>query len=238
MSTEYANQFREKVKSHIHGAMSIEPTSSVATKQDINTILITHDNCNPCDLVRTYLSEELENGMIRECNLKDDECKELAKQLKITETPAIVIDDNGHFKECELRTENDDFIYECPYSETKEEQAPTKPPRHGKLGISCMSRELKNTMGWQLQSADATPEQLALMAGIPECSDEDSGMPIAIGFSEIKKGSGTQQKAASSRGKYMSKCLSGKTGEAQPLRMKRCSQEWREMPDKEKKDYA
>jgi hypothetical protein len=108
----------------------------------------------------------------------------------------------------------------------------------GKLGITCISPDVKHQLGWWLQSQpNVHNDILPLVGSLPECGNAEDGMPIPLGFSEVKKGGGTKTKAASSRGNFMRECLSGKTGEAQPLRMSRCSREWREMSDSEKKKY-
>ena len=210
-------------------------------------LLITQDGCQGCDLAEEYLKEEIADGSITVCPLDVDECSKIANELHLRNTPSIVsVDGKGVHHKCDIRTEGDDFLFECPVdpsappTEPAEEQAP--PPKHGKvgkLGITCISQDVKNKLGWFLQSQpDLAPDILPLVGSLPECGNAEDGMPIPLGFSEVKKGGGTKTKAASSRGNFMRECLSGKTGEAQPLRMSRCSREWREKSDKEKKKYS
>jgi len=210
--------------------------------------LITQEGCQGCDLAEEYLKEEIADGSITVCPLEAGECSKMANELHLHSTPSIVsVDKGGVHHKCDIRTEGDDFLFECPVDpsssgggDTTEEKAP--PPKHGKvgkLGITCISPDVKHQLGWWLQSQpDLAPDILPLVGSLPECGAGEDGMPIPLGFSEVKKGGGTKTKAASARGNFMRECLSGKTGEAQPLRMSRCSREWREMSDKEKKQYS
>jgi hypothetical protein len=212
-------------------------------------LLITQEGCQGCDLAEEYLKEEIADGSITVCPLDVEECNKIANKLNLHSTPSIVsVDTSGVHHKCDIRTEGDDFLFECPVdpssssgeeSEVVVEKAPPKHGKVGKLGITCISQDIKNKLGWFLQSnPDLAPDILPLVGSLPECGNAEDGMPIPLGFSEVKKGGGTKTKAASARGNFMRECLSGKTGEAQPLRMSRCSREWREMPDKEKKKYS
>jgi hypothetical protein len=209
-------------------------------------LLITQDGCQGCDLAEEYLKEEIADGSITVCPLDVDECSKIANKLHLHSTPSIVsVDKGGVHHKCDIRTEGDDFLFECPVdpSSSSGEEAEVAvekvPPKHGKLGITCISQDVKNKLGWFLQSEpDLAPDILPLVGSLPECGAREDGMPIPLGFSEVKKGGGTKTKAASARGNFMRECLSGKTGEAQPLRMSRCSREWREKSDKEKKKYS
>jgi hypothetical protein len=231
----------EEVKEEI-----VERESTDALKK---VFLITQDGCQGCDLAEEYLKEEIADGSITVCPLDVDECSKMANELHLNSTPSIVsVDKAGVHHKCDIRTEGDDFLFECPVDpssstpsqegEVAEEKAP---PKHGKvkMGITCLSPEVKNQLGWFLQSqSDLAPDMLPLVGSLPECGSAENGMPTHIGFSEVKKSGGTKTKAGSARGNFMRSCLSGKTGEAQPLRMSRCSREWREMSDKEKKKYS
>ena len=211
-----------------------------------NVMLITQKGCQGCDLAEEYLKEEIADGSITVCPLDVDECKGIADKLHLRETPAIVsVDGSGVHHKCNIRTEGDDFMFECPVdpssspSKEAEEVEAEAPPKHGKLGIACISPDVKNKLGWWLQSQpDLPPDILPLVGSLPECGNAENGMPIPLGFSEVKKSGGTKTKAGSARGNFMRECLSGSTGEPQPLRMSRCSREWREMSDKEKKKYT
>ena len=208
--------------------------------------LITQEGCQGCDLAEEYLKEEIADGSITVCPLEAGECSKIADELHLHATPSIVsVDNAGVHHKCDIRTEGDDFLFECPVDpsaprvEPAEEKAPPKHGKVGKLGITCISPDVKHQLGWWLQSQpDLSPDILPLVGSLPECGAGEDGMPIPLGFSEVKKGGGTKTKAASARGNFMRECLSGKTGEAQPLRMSRCSREWREMQDKEKKKYS
>jgi hypothetical protein len=213
-------------------------------------LLITQDGCQGCDLAEEYLKEEIADGSITVCPLDVDECSKIANKLHLHSTPSIVsVDGKGVQHKCDIRTEGDDFLFECPVDpsssspsqegEVAEDKAPPKHGKVGKLGITCISQDVKNKLGWFLQSQpDLAPDILPLVGSLPECGNAEDGMPIPLGFSEVKKGGGTKTKAASARGNFMRECLSGKTGEAQPLRMSRCSREWREKSDNEKKKYS
>jgi hypothetical protein len=234
-------------------------TDEVATEEvskGVDTLnkvlLITQEGCQGCDLAEEYLKEEIADGSITVCPLGADECSKIANELHLNSTPSIVsVDGKGIHHKCEIRTEGDDFLFECPVDPSSsssskegevvaEERAP--PPKHGKvgkLGITCISQDVKNKLGWFLQSEpELSPDILPLVGSLPECGSREDGMPIPLGFSEVKKSGGTKTKAGSARGNFMRECLSGKTGEAQPLRMSRCSREWREKSDNEKKKYS
>ena len=207
-------------------------------------LLITQEGCQGCDLAEEYLKEEIADGSITVCPLEAGECSKIADELHLHATPSIVsVDGKGVHHKCDIRTEGDDFLFECPVDPSAppptEEKAPPKHGKVGKLGITCISPDVKHQLGWWLQSQpDLSPDILPLVGSLPECGAGEDGMPIPLGFSEVKKSGGTKTKAGSARGNFMRECLSGKTGEAQPLRMSRCSREWREMSDKEKKKYS
>ena len=205
-------------------------------------LLITQDGCQGCELAKEYLKEEIEDGDIEVCPLSDDLCKKIANELHLRDTPSIVsVDGEGVHHKCDIRTEGDDFLFECPVTkvgeaEVKAEEQP--PPKHGKLAISCLSPEVKNQLGFFLQSQpNLSDNALPLVGSLPECAPAEDGMPTPVGFSEVRKSGGAATKPSSGRSAFMRECLSGSTGEPQPLRMSRCSREWREMPDKEKKKY-
>jgi hypothetical protein len=209
-------------------------------------LLITQEGCQGCDLAEEYLKEEIADGSITVCPLGVDECSKIADKLHLHATPSIVsVDKAGVHHKCAIRTEGDDFLFECPVDPSSPHTTPAEvavPPKHGKagkLGITCISQDIKNKLGWYLQSEDKlAPDILPLVGSLPECGSGEDGMPIPLGFSEVKKSGGTKTKAGSARGNFMRECLSGKTGEAQPLRMSRCSREWREKSDREKKQYT
>jgi len=208
-------------------------------------LLITQDGCHGCDMAQEYLKEEIDNGDIEVCPLSDGRCSGIANELHLRETPSIVsVDGEGVHHKCDIRTEGDDFLFECPVTEggdgKPKKAVEKKPPaKHGKLALSCLSPEVKHQLGFFLQTQpNLAPEALALVGGLPECSPAEDGMPTPVGFSEVKKSGGAATKPSSGRSAFMRECLSGSTGEPQPLRMSRCSREWREMTDKEKKKYT
>ena len=215
----------------------IEPTLT-------KVLLLTQGGCQGCDLAKEYLAEEIAEGAIEVCPLSDERCNKIANELHLRETPSIVsIDADGVHHKCDIRTEGDDFMFECPVTKgdngEEEQVVEQKPAKHGKLGITCISPDVKHQLGWWLQSQPNVPDDiLPLVGSLPECGAAEDGMPIPLGFSEVKKSGGTKTKAGSARGNFMRECLSGKTGELQPVRMKRCSEEWREKSDKEKKKYS
>ena len=208
-------------------------------------LLLTQDGCHGCDLAMEYLKEEIEDGSVELCPLSDERCNKIANELHLRETPSIVsIDAEGIHHKCDIKTDGDDFMIECPVTEggngAAAEVVEEKPPaKHGKLALSCLSPDVKNQLGFFLQSQpNLADDALLLVGSLPECSPAPDGMPTPVGFSEVKKSGGAATKAGSARGNFMRTCLSGSTGEPQPLRMSRCSREWREMPDKEKKKYS
>jgi hypothetical protein len=184
-------------------------------------LLITQDGCQGCDLAEEYLKEEIADGSITVCPLDVDECNKIANTLNLHSTPSIVsVDKGGVHHKCDIRTEGDDFLFECPVDPSSsagepedgaEEKAP--PPKHGKvgkLGITCISQDVKNKLGWFLQSEpELSPDILPLVGSLPECGSREDGMPIPLGFSEVKKSGGTKTKAGSARGNFMRECLSG-----------------------------
>lgn len=225
---------------------SSTPEVSAENPTIAKMLLLTQEGCHGCDLAKEYLKEEIDDGSVELCPLSDERCSKIANELHLRETPSIVsIDGDGVHHKCDIKTDGDDFMIECPVTEggngaaeeVVEEQAP--PPKHGKLGITCISPDVKHQLGWWLQSQpDLPPDILPLVGSLPECGNAEDGMPIPLGFSEVKKSGGTATKPASARSAFMKKCLSGKTGELQPLRMKRCSEEWRNLSEKEKKQYS
>lgn len=207
-------------------------------------LLLTQDGCHGCDLAKEYLKEEIVDGSVEVCPLEDGRCNKIANELHLRETPSIVsIDGEGIRHKCDIKTEGDDFMIECPVTEgangEAEQVEEQKPAKHGKLAISCLSPDVKNQLGFFLQSQpNLADDALPLVGSLPECAPSENGMPTAVGFAEVKKSGGAKTKPSSGRGSFMRECLSGKTGEPQPLRMSRCSREWREKSDKEKKQYG
>jgi hypothetical protein len=249
VSDAFRKAFRGEEVESSEEAEEKEEVSVKARSKEIDALhkvlLITQDGCQGCDLAEEYLKEEIADGSITVCPLEAGECSKIADELHLHATPSIVsVDGKGVHHKCDIRTEDDDFLFECPVdpsSSSGEEDVVVEkvPPKHGKLGITCISQDVKNKLGWFLQSQpDLAPDILPLVGSLPECGNAEDGMPIPLGFSEVKKGGGTKTKAASARGNFMRECLSGKTGESQPLRMSRCSREWREKSDTEKKKYS
>ena len=224
---------------------SSTPEVGVENPTIAKMLLLTQEGCHGCDLAKEYLKEEIKDGSVEVCPLSDERCNMIANELHLRETPSIVsIDGDGLHHKCDIKTEGDDFMIECPVTEggdgeeAVEEQAP-KPGKHGKLALSCISPDVKNQLGFFLQSQpNLAPDALALVGSLPECGNAEDGMPTPVGFSEVKKSGGAATKPASGRGAFMRECLSGSTGEPQPLRMSRCSREWREKSEKKKKQYS
>ena len=100
------------------------------------------------------------------------------------------------------------------------------------MGISCMDFRIKNALTVAAKNSGARPEDLMMIQSLPDCENQP------LGFASVKTGKGgAETKSTSDRMKFMRTCLSGSTGEPQPLRMKRCSKDWREMPEEEKKKF-
>lgn len=239
---QYMGLLADELRRRIGGGAYAELEPSLDSELDETDLLhrvtlITEEGCHGCTLVKTYLQEEIDQGAIQICDLKDEKCRHIADALKIKEVPAIIIEsDNSTPSTCEIKTEGDDFIFSCPYSSILDKKSgglSKKAPRHGKLAVSCLSSTIKNSLGYQIQAhPEHDRESLKLLASLPECEGS------IIGFAEVKKGSGATEKSQSARGNFMRTCLSGSTGEPQPLRMKGCSEEWKEMDEKEKKKYS
>ena len=150
-------------------------------------LLLTQEGCHGCDLAQEYLKEEIEEGAIEVCPLSDERCNKIANELHLRDTPSIVsIDGDGVHHKCDIRTEGDDFMFECPVAEGGNDEAEERveeqaPPKHGKLAISCLSPEVKNQLGFFLQSQpELADDALPLVASLPACNDSSNGMPTAI----------------------------------------------------------
>ena len=176
------------------------------------------------------MKNEIEEGKIEVCDLRNEECKQIGREINLKEVPAMVIpDEHGKLTQCEMGKEGDNLAISCPIMPKQEAEEPTpkRPPKHGKMGIACMDFRIKNALTVAAKNAGVAQEDLMMIQSLPECENQ------SLGFASVKTGKGgAELKSTSDRMQFMKKCLSGSTGEPQPLRMKRCSQEWRELSAK------
>ena len=215
----------------------IEPSSDdpLEIEAPSAAILLTEEHCGACAFAKEALKNDIEAGKITVCDLANEECKQIGREIGLKEVPAMLVpDENGKLTQCEMGKEGDNLTIFCPNAPNTEaeEEAPKRLPKHGKVGIACMDFRIKNGLMVDAKNAGLSQEDIMKIYSLPECENE------VIGFAPVKTGKGaTETKSANPRTKFMKKCLSGSTGEPQPLRMKRCSSEWREMPEEEKKKF-
>lgn len=253
---QYAENFAQRVQTEIRNAYddnfsSIEPTpssGSVPSADNIENdnveipappeaILLTEASCGGCAWAKEKLAPDIEQGKIKVCDLNNEECKAIGREINLKEVPAIVVEDEqGKLVQCDMGKEegSDNLVIQCPVMpNTKEpEEAPKRPPKHGKIGIACMDFRIKNSLMTDAKNAGLSQEDIMKIYSLPECEDQP------LGFAELKRGGkGTETRAINPRTKFMKRCLSGSTGESQPERMRNCSKAWCEMPDEEKKKF-
>ncbi|MCK4731301.1 MAG: hypothetical protein KAT65_02485 [Methanophagales archaeon] len=238
MDTEkYATEFREKVIRNIRQeSLGIEPTISPNDNESkeidapSSAILLTEENCKGCAWAKEALSKDIEEGKIRVCDLNNEECKQIGRSIDLKEVPAMVIEDeNGKLVQCEMGKEegSDNLLVQCPVMPNRNvEEAPRKPPKHGKIGISCVGWNLKNILMVEAKNYGATQEDIFKINSLPECESSE------LGFAPIKSGKGATDTQVSPRNKFMRECLRDKTkGDRQPDRMRACSKEYREVKE-------
>ena len=225
----------KKVLAKKEDSLGIEPGSSddpIEIDSPSSAILLTEENCGACAFAKEALKNDIEAGKITVCDLANEECKQIGREIGLKEVPAMVVpDENGKLAQCEMGKEGDNLAISCPVMPKQETEEPSvRPPRHGKVGISCMDFRIKNALTVAAKNSGVSQEYLMMIQSLPECETE------SLGFASVKTGKGgTELKSTSDRMQFMKKCLSGSTGEPQPLRMKRCSQEWRELSAKKLK---
>jgi len=214
---------------------SIEPSPSddpIEIEAPSAAILLTEENCGACAFAKEALKNDIAEGKITVCDLANEECKQIGREINLKEVPAIVVpDEHGKLTQCEMGKEGDNLVISCPVmpNTAEQEEAPKRPPRHGKLGISCMDFRIKNALTVAAKNAGVSQQELMMIQSLPDCENQP------LGFAPVKTGKGrAETKSTSERMAWMKKCLSGSTGESQPQKMKRCSQEWRELSEKRK----
>ena len=219
------------------GGVGIEPSSdeTIEIEAPSAAILLTEENCGACAFAKEALKNDIEEGKITVCDLANEECKQIGREIGLKEVPAMLVpDENGKLTQCEMGKEGDNLAISCPIMPNvgEPEEAPKRPPKHGKVGISCMDFRIKNALTVAAKNAGVAQQDLMMIQSLPDCENQ------SLGFASVKTGKGgTELKSTSDRMQFMKKCLSGSTGEPQPLRMKRCSSEWRELPEEEKKKF-
>ena len=226
---EYKQGFSNKVKQNINSAYGIEPNSSDEVQEipsPPEAILLTEDNCSACDFAKTALSGDIEQGKIKVCDLADEECKQIGRSIDLKEVPAIVVEDEqGKLTQCEIGKEGDNIAISCPAMPNMQaEEAPRRPPKHGKIGIACMDFRIKNGLMVDAKNAGLSQEDIFKIASLPECENE------AIGFAPVKGGRESTATKSSPRNKFMRECLSDSSkGNTQPDRMRNCSSEYKQL---------
>ena len=232
----FADELKKVLSKKGDSGLSIEPSSEEPTEIEAPSaaILLTEENCGACAFAKEALKNDIAEGKITICDLANEECKQIGREINLKEVPAMVVpDEHGKLTQCEMGKEGNDLTISCPVMPNTEEteEAPKRPPKHGVAGISCMDFKLKHILTIEAKNAGVPQEDLLRIQSLPVCEN------ASLGFSPIKKGKGTETQTTSDRMKFMRTCLSGSTGEPQPLRMKRCSKDWREMPEEEKKKF-
>ena len=220
-----------KVLAKKEGSLSIEPSSDdpLEIEAPSAAILLTEENCGACAFAKEALKDDIEAGKITVCDLANEECKQIGREIGLKEVPAMLVpDENGKLTQCEMGKEGADLIVSCPtMPNMNSEEAP--PPRHGKMGkqgISCMDFKLKHILTVEAQNAGVSQEELLKIQSLPDCATE------SLGFSPIKTGKGATDTKTSKRGEFMRTCLKDPSkGDTQPNRMRQCSREYRELKE-------
>ena len=208
--------------------LGIEPSSDDPVEIEAPTaaILLTEENCGACAFAKEALKNDIEAGKITVCDLANEECKQIGREIGLKEVPAMLVpDENGKLTQCEMGKEGDNLAISCPImpnTEAEEEAPPKRLPRHGKVGISCMDFRIKNALTVAAKNSGVSQEYLMMIQSLPDCATE------SLGFSPIKKEKGTETKSTSDRMQFMKKCLKDSSmGDSQPDRMRKCSDVWK-----------
>ena len=208
--------------------VSIEPSSSddpVEIEAPTAAILLTEENCGACAFAKEALKNDIEEGKITVCDLANEECKQIGREINLKEVPAMLVpDEHGKLTQCEMGKEGDDLTIACPVMPNTEEteEPPKKLPRHGRVGISCMDFRIKNALTVAAKNSGVSPEDLMMIQSLPDCETE------SLGFSQIKKERGAETKSTSDRMQFMKTCLRDSSmGDSQPDRMRKCSGVWK-----------
>ena len=208
--------------------VSIEPSSDAPIEIEAPSaaILLTEENCGACAFAKEALKNDIAEGKITVCDLANEECKQIGREINLKEVPAMLVpDEHGKLTQCEMGKEGDDLTIACPVMpNTEEPEAP--PPRHGKMGkqgISCMDFKLKHILTVEAKNAGVGPEELMMIQSLPDCENQ------SLGFASVKTGKGATDTKTSKRGEFMRTCLKDPSkGDTQPNRMRQCSREYRE----------
>ena len=209
--------------------LSIEPSYSdgpVEIASPSSAILLTEENCGACAFAKEALKNDIEVGKITVCDLANEECKQIGRQIDLKEVPAMVIpDENGKLTQCEMGKEGNNLAISCPIMPKQDlaEETPRRPPRHGKIGIACMDFRIKNALTVAAKNAGVAQQELMMIQSLPDCENQ------SLGFASVKAGKGaTELKSTSERMAFMSKCLRDSSmGNSQPDRMRKCSDTWK-----------
>ena len=209
--------------------VSIEPSSSddpVEIEAPTAAILLTEENCGACAFAKEALKNDIAEGKITVCDLANEECKQIGREINLKEVPAMLVpDEHGKLTQCEMGKEGDDLTIACPVMPNTEEEAPPKKlPRHGRVGISCMDFRIKNALTVAAKNSGVSQQELMMIQSLPDCATD------SLGFSPIKTGKGATDTKTSKRGEFMRTCLKDPSkGDTQPNRMRQCSREYREL---------
>ena len=208
--------------------VGIEPSSdeTIEIEAPSAAILLTEENCGACAFAKEALKNDIEAGKITVCDLANEECKQIGREIGLKEVPAMLVpDENGKLTQCEMGKEGDNLSISCPIMPNTEEieEAPKKLPRHGKVGISCMDFRIKNALTVAAKNAGVAQQELMMIQSLPDCENQ------SLGFAAVKTGKGaTELKSTSERMAFMSKCLKDSSmGDSQPNRMRTCSDVWK-----------
>jgi len=248
----YASDLKKRLHQQIkrNGTPAAPPSLPKPARgpEELNRLkLLVQEGCPSCAAVEEYLQEEIQSGQIAVCNLKTRECTELADKLNIQDTPAVVMDTVEGPKRCELESEGDDFIVSCPFSEPVKtaveppsEQAaeppaietPTPPTEFiRRPAITCLSTEVKQIMGYQLQAKGASSSDIMQLSALPECAaDPETNMPVLIGWGTPKHGTKNAPTKSSKYSEYVSKCMRRPelAGMLNKDKIRRCAEIYRE----------
>ena len=213
------------------GGVGIEPSSdeTIEIEAPSAAILLTEENCGACAFAKEALKNDIEAGKITVCDLANEECKQIGREIGLKEVPAMLVpDENGKLTQCEMGKEGDNLSIFCPnaLNTEAEEEAPKRPPKHGKVGIACMDFRIKNGLMVDAKNAGLSQEDIMKIYSLPECENE------VIGFAPVKTGKGSTDTKTSKRGAFMRTCLKDPSkGDGQPNRMRTCSREYRELKE-------
>jgi len=102
----------ENIKNQIEKEIEAAIESELSQSEPEEMILLTGPMCSACDEVKELLKEELESGVIKELDVKEEEGDRLANLLNIDSIPALVTRHGNRYTVSYAKYEGDDLVFE------------------------------------------------------------------------------------------------------------------------------